>query len=168
MQLCLTEWSLSIGLKNKLLTNSLLQINSLKQCYTSIEPPKRSHSIRSHCIYASLYFYSTLIHRPTFWNISYYLKTNQILTLRTLRKECELEHCTLQAPNGKKTRKEVFVVEVWGKSQKMNPWQTQAARLKAYPRSAPGVIRSKVLEMEGEQRYHYANLTALLIFSSGW
>ena len=39
---------------------------------------------------------------------------------------------------------------------------------KPNPGRALGVVRTRVLEIEGEERYHYANPTAFLIFSSGW
>ena len=82
----------------------------------------------------------------------------------------KFNHCTSQEPNEEKTCKGSLSFRCGRKTpdnySREKP--TQSGRdWQPNPHCAPGVIQTGVLEVEGEERYHYANLTTLFYYRAG-
>lgn len=72
----------------------------------------------------------------------------------------KLNRCTSQVTYGEKTIKEVLVLDVGGKPQRTRGKPARPDRHRTpNPCGAHSWMRTGVLELEGEERIHFANLT---------
>ena len=84
-------------------------------------------------------------------------------------KKSKLNYCTSQEHNREKTRNDVSVLDVGGKSQRNILRKTRTVRLglKSQSTQCPGMIRTRVFEVKVniKERYYYANPTTDLNLS---